>query len=83
MFVVCYQYNRPPLYVAEFAEQFTEFLAIARIEIARRLVGKDQCRIHRQCPTNRNTLLFAAAERIGTVMATFPNIQKIQQFVKL
>ena len=38
-------------------------LAVARVEVARRLVGQDEDRVRRQCAGNRGALLLSSGQR--------------------
>src|SRR3989440_4895882 len=74
----CLSVNR-----AQIAEQLADALARGRIEIPRRLVGKDHGWITDQRAADGDALLLAAAHHVGPVMAAMREAERRQQFLGL
>ena len=65
----------------DFVEQVKDIVRIARVEVARRLVGDDQGRIVGQRARNRGALLLAARNRAGQLVHLVGQPDDFQQML--
>src|SRR5882672_3526017 len=77
--IVSNENDRDPLVLVELLKHGQHFLAGARIQIARRLIGKEQRRMIDQCPGDGDALLLAAGKLRGVMVGAIGDPNTIEQ----
>ena len=69
--IVCHHHRRKTLFIVELTQKLHELVTASGIQIARRLVGKDDARLAGEGSGNGHSLLLSTRELGRPVMTSF------------